>query len=107
MAASELESGVCGETWDEVFTPGGTRRHGAKEAAAQSGCSITFMNELPLPPPFAGNAYACGAERFPPTLRQAVRELERGSAARTAFGDAVVDHYLNTPGPSSACPTWR
>jgi glutamine synthetase len=52
-------------------------------------------NDLQPPPAFEGNAYASDAERFPPTLRDAIAELERGSVARAAFGDAVVDHYLN------------
>jgi glutamine synthetase len=28
-------------------------------------------------------------------LREAIEGLERGTMARAAFGDAVVDHYLN------------
>ena len=52
--------------------------------------------ELPLPPPYEGNAYAATeVERFPLTLREAIRALETGTLARAAFGDAVVDHYLN------------
>jgi len=50
---------------------------------------------LELPPPLEGNAYESGAERFPSTLRDAVAELETGTMARAAFGDEVVDHYLN------------
>jgi glutamine synthetase len=50
---------------------------------------------LELPPPLEGNAYESDAERFPSTLRDAIAELERGSLARSAFGDDVVDHYLN------------
>ena len=50
---------------------------------------------LGLPPPLEGNAYESAAERFPSTLREAVDALHRGSAARAAFGDEVVDHYLN------------
>jgi glutamine synthetase len=52
-------------------------------------------NALELPPPLEGNAYESDAERFPSTLREAVAELERGSVARAAFGDEVVEHYLN------------
>jgi glutamine synthetase len=50
---------------------------------------------LELPPPLEGNAYESDAERFPGTLREAIAALESGSMARPAFGDAVVDHYLN------------
>jgi len=51
--------------------------------------------ELELPPALEGNAYESDAQRFPSTLREAVAALEAGSMARGAFGDAVVDHYLN------------
>jgi glutamine synthetase len=42
-----------------------------------------------------GNAYASDAERFPRSLRAAIAALEEGTMARAAFGDDVVDHYLN------------
>jgi glutamine synthetase len=50
---------------------------------------------LELPPPLEGNAYDSDAERFPHALRDAIAALERGPVARAAFGDEVVDHYLN------------
>jgi len=50
---------------------------------------------LELPPPLEGNAYESDAERFPSTLRDAIAALEAGTIARPAFGDDVVDHYLN------------
>src|SRR3954447_7059112 len=50
---------------------------------------------LELPPGLEGNAYESDAERFPSTLREAVEALERGTIARAALGDEVVDHYLN------------
>ena len=49
----------------------------------------------PLPPALEGNAYESDAERFPSTLREAIAALETGTMARGAFGDQVVDHYLN------------
>ena len=52
-------------------------------------------NELELPPPLEGNAYESDVARFPSSLREAIDELERGTIARAAFGDEVVDHYLN------------
>ena len=52
-------------------------------------------NELELPPPLEGNAYESDAERFPHSLRDAIEALENGKMARAAFGDDVVDHYLN------------
>ena len=51
--------------------------------------------ELEAPPALEGNAYESDAERFPSTLREAVAALEEGTVARAAFGDQVVDHYLN------------
>ena len=52
-------------------------------------------NELPLPPALEGNAYESDAERFPSTMREAILALEIGTMARNAFGDQVIDHYLN------------
>jgi glutamine synthetase len=51
--------------------------------------------ELEAPPALEGNAYESDAERFPSTLREAFAALEEGTVARAAFGDQVVDHYLN------------
>jgi hypothetical protein len=48
-----------------------------------------------LPPPLEGNAYESDAKRFPSTMREAIAALESGTMARPAFGDQVVDHYLN------------
>ena len=50
---------------------------------------------LELPPALEGNAYESDAERFPSSLREAILALELGTVARGAFGDQVVDHYLN------------
>jgi glutamine synthetase len=50
---------------------------------------------LELEPPYEGNAYTSDKPRVPETLHEA-RELFANSAvARAAFGDEVVDHYLN------------
>jgi glutamine synthetase len=51
--------------------------------------------DLPLPPAFEGNAYESDVKRFPNTLRGAIAALEGGGMAREAFGEEVVDHYLN------------
>ena len=52
-------------------------------------------DELELEPALEGNAYTAGRERVPGNLRDA-RELFAGSElAREAFGQEVVDHYLN------------
>jgi glutamine synthetase len=52
-------------------------------------------NELELEAPFEGNAYESDKPRVPHNLYMA-KDLFDGSAiAREAFGDEVVDHYLN------------
>lgn len=51
--------------------------------------------ELPLEEAYEGNAYASGAARVPTTLRDAAAALGDSTFARKAFGDEVVDHYLN------------
>jgi len=51
--------------------------------------------KLELPPEFKGNAYESDVQRFPHAMRDAISELERGKMARQAFGDDVIDHYLN------------
>jgi glutamine synthetase len=52
-------------------------------------------NELELEPVFEGNAYESDKPRVPHTL-YAARDLFAGSeVARSAFGEEVVDHYLN------------
>jgi glutamine synthetase len=51
--------------------------------------------ELEAPPGLAGNAYESDADRFPSTMREAIAALEGSEMARAAFGDQVVNHYLN------------
>jgi glutamine synthetase len=52
-------------------------------------------NELPLEPPFPGNAYASDKPRVPATLREAADRLAGSEVAAEAFGEDVVAHYLN------------
>ncbi|MEU4330425.1 glutamine synthetase family protein [Nonomuraea dietziae] len=52
-------------------------------------------NELTLEEPFAGNAYASGAETVPHTLRDALTLWEGSKLARESFGEDVVAHYAN------------
>ncbi|WP_409490148.1 glutamine synthetase family protein [Amycolatopsis sp. cmx-11-12] len=52
-------------------------------------------NELKLEPEFHGNAYGSDKPTVPTTLREAAALLDRSELARSAFGDEVVDHYLN------------
>jgi glutamine synthetase len=52
-------------------------------------------NKLELEPPYEGNAYESNKPRVPHNLYDA-RDLFAGSEiARAAFGDEVVEHYLN------------
>ena len=52
-------------------------------------------NELPMPDPLAGNAYSSGVDHLPTTLREAAQLFSESTVARAAFGDDVVEHYLN------------
>jgi len=52
-------------------------------------------NELELPEITTGNAYTSGADRLPSGLRDARELLANSVIARKAFGDEVVDHYVN------------
>ncbi|MFE7117550.1 glutamine synthetase family protein [Streptomyces sp. NPDC057654] len=51
--------------------------------------------ELELPEACTGNAYAGDAEHVPVTLREAADLWSASPLARAAFGDEVVEHYLN------------
>jgi glutamine synthetase len=79
----------------ETRIPGGdVNPYLAFAALIASGLHGVEQN-LEAPPPLQGNAYESDAERFPSTLRDAIAALEAGTMARAAFGDQVVDHYLN------------
>jgi glutamine synthetase len=53
-------------------------------------------NELTLEPMYEGNAYhATDKPRLPTTLRDARDLFATSEVARAAFGDEVVDHYVN------------
>jgi len=52
-------------------------------------------NELPLSPPYSGNAYQSGGSRVPTTLREAAELFAGSKVAETAFGTEVVEHYTN------------
>jgi glutamine synthetase len=79
----------------ETRIPGGDVNPYLAFAALIAAGLYGIEDALELPPPLEGNAYESDAERFPSTLREAVAELEHGSVARAAFGDEVVEHYLN------------
>ena len=52
-------------------------------------------NELPLENEFAGNAYETDKPHVPTSLGAARELLAASDVAREAFGQEVVDHYLN------------
>ena len=79
----------------ECRTPGGDVNQYLSVAALIAGGLYGIDNALPLPEPLPGNAYVSDAQRLPGTLAEAA-DLFAGSAmAREAFGDDVVEHYLN------------
>jgi glutamine synthetase len=51
--------------------------------------------ELPLEPALKGNAYESDKPQVPKTLRQARDLFSQSVVARGAFGDDVVEHYVN------------
>ena len=51
--------------------------------------------ELDLEPPLEGNAYVSDRPHVPRTLYEARDRFAGSEVARAAFGDDVVDHYLN------------
>jgi glutamine synthetase len=79
----------------ETRIPGGDVNPYLAFAAVLAAGLYGIENELDLPPALEGNAYESDAERFPHSLREAIDALETGTMARSAFGDDVVDHYLN------------
>ncbi len=75
--------------------PGGDVNPYLACAAMLAGGLHGIENKLELEPAFVGNAYESDKTRVPSTLTRA-RDLFAGSAlAREAFGDDVVDHYVN------------
>jgi glutamine synthetase len=56
-----------------------------------------IRNKLKAPRLYEGNAYEdASLPQVPKTLREAIGELERSRAAREAFGERVVAHYLHS-----------
>ncbi len=51
--------------------------------------------QLPLEPPFTGNAYESDRPHVPASLREAARLFAESKLALAAFGADVVEHYLN------------
>ena len=79
----------------ECRAPGGDVNQYLAVAALIAGGLHGIDQGLELPDMTEGNAYTSGAERLPTTLAEAAELLDGSTVARSAFGDEVVDHYLN------------
>ncbi|KTS05812.1 glutamine synthetase family protein [Microbacterium testaceum] len=79
----------------ENRVPGGDVNPYLAVSAIIAGGLYGIENELPLPAPLTGNAYTSGVDTLPTTLREAARLFSESTIARAAFGDEVVEHYLN------------
>lgn len=79
----------------ECRAPGGDVNQYLAVAALIAGGLYGIDNGLELPDAVQGNAYTSGAERLPTTLAEAAALFEGSAVAREAFGDEVVEHYLN------------
>ena len=79
----------------ENRVPGGDVNPYLGIAAIIAGGLHGIEHELPLPAPLSGNAYTSGVDHLPTTLREAAQLFSDSAIARNAFGDDMVDHYLN------------
>jgi glutamine synthetase len=79
----------------ENRVPGGDANPYLALAAVIAGGLHGLEHRPSLPDEFAGNAYVSGGDTVPTTLREAADLFGRSEVAREAFGDDVVDHYVN------------
>ncbi len=79
----------------ENRVPGGDVNPYLAISAIIAGGLYGIENELPLPDALTGNAYEAGVDTLPTTLREAAELFAGSSIARAAFGDEMVEHYLN------------
>ncbi|GAS95269.1 glutamine synthetase glnA4 [Mycolicibacterium canariasense] len=79
----------------ECRAPGGDVNQYLAVAALIAGGLHGIDEGLELEEPCTGNAYAGGAQRLPSTLAEAADLFAGSAVARSAFGDDVVEHYLN------------
>ncbi|MFT4052571.1 MAG: glutamine synthetase family protein [Microbacterium sp.] len=79
----------------ENRVPGGDVNPYLAISAIIAGGLYGIENELELPEPLTGNAYDAGVDTLPTTLREAAALFAASPVARAAFGDEVVEHYLN------------
>jgi glutamine synthetase len=79
----------------ESRVPGGDVNPYLAVAALIAAGLAGIGSELPLPAELVGNAYASGCPRVPTSLGEAATLLRESKVALEAFGQPVVDHYLN------------
>ncbi len=79
----------------ENRVPGGDVNQYLAVAALIAGGLHGVERELELEPILSGNAYVSDAPRVPASLREAAALFESSKIAREAFGEDVVEHYLN------------
>jgi glutamine synthetase len=79
----------------ECRAPGGDVNQYLAVSALIAGGLHGIEQELELPEALEGNAYTSGAETLPTTLGEAATLFGESEVARAAFGDDVVEHYLN------------
>jgi glutamine synthetase len=75
--------------------PGGDVNPYMGLAGMLAGGLYGIENEIELEPAFEGNAYESDKRHVPRTLQEARDAFDASKVARSTFGDAVVDHYLN------------
>ena len=79
----------------ELRLPGGDVNPYVALAGMLAAGLFGIRNELDLPPAYTGNAYTSDLPTVPTTLREARDLFDASSVAREAFGDEVVEHYVN------------
>jgi glutamine synthetase len=75
--------------------PGGDVNPYLAVAAIIAASLYGIDHELPLEDPYPGNAYLSDKSRVPATLREAAQLFALSKVAQAAFGEEVVEHYLN------------
>ena len=79
----------------ENRVPGGDVNQYLAVAALIAAGLHGIENELELEDVYIGNAYTSDVPRVPATLRESAALFAKSTFAREAFGNEVVDHYLN------------
>lgn len=79
----------------ENRVPGGDANPYLALAAVIAGGLHGLEHDVALPAELVGNAYGSDADTVPATLRDAAGLFHSSPVARAAFGDDVVDHYVN------------